>query len=139
MNKKYKGVLAIDFDGTVASTDYPKINGLITGSKKYINRLFKDGWYIVIWTCRYDDTKTKEFFKTEAQQFLDEKGVMYHCINEHCPRLIELYKNNTRKISADFYIDDKNIFGLPAWSKIYNHLKSLKNFKSCLRYEEEAF
>lgn len=128
---KYKGVLAIDFDNTIANTTYPKINGLIKNSKKYINKLYDDGWYIIINTCRCGE------FEEAAKVFLDINNIKYNNINQHCPRLIELYKEDTRKMSADFYIDDKNIYGLPKWSDIYKYLNKLKKFKTCLWYKDD--
>lgn len=133
MDKQYKGVLAIDFDNTIADTNYPTINGLIKESKKYINKLYNDNWYIIIWTCRADN------YLKDAINFLDKEGIKYHLVNEHCPRLIELYENDTRKISADFYIDDKNIYGLPKWKDIYNFLSNLgTGFKTSLWYDRES-
>lgn len=136
MSKCYKGILAIDFDDTIAVTEYPNIKGMVTGAKKYINKLYNDGWYIIIWTCRTDENAPHVPF-TKAKEYLEEKGICYHQMNEHHPLLVTTFGNNSRKIAADFYIDDKNIFGLPAWSKIYNHLVGLpKSFKSSLRYCE---
>jgi hypothetical protein len=133
MDRKYKGILAIDFDDTIAYSNFPKIKGLVTGSKKYINKLYNDGWYIIIWTCRCNDNNSEEPL-TMAKQFLDDRGIKYHKINEHNPYLVKLFGNNCRKISADFYIDDKAIFGLPSWSKIYGKLSTLpKSFKSMLK------
>lgn len=129
---KYKGILAIDFDGTIASTTYPKINGLIQDSKKYINKLYNDGWYIIIWTCRCNDGDP-ELPLDMMKDFLDKEGILYNKINEHHPALVEFYGNNTRKVLADYYIDDKNLFGLPPWKKIYKYINNVK-IKSALEY-----
>lgn len=137
MNKEYKGLLCIDFDLTIAMTSYPTIHGRIKGSKKYINKLHKDSWYIVINTCRCDDN-TECLPATMAENWLLEQNIHFDQFNQHHPYLIEFYGNDSRKLAADFYIDDKNIFGLKSWKKIYKYLSKLKDFKSCLHYTKEV-
>ena len=107
-------ILAIDFDDTIVKEEYPKIGPLRIGAKKYINKLFDDGHYIIIWTCRSDDAEL------EAEIFLLENKIRFHKVNAHNPVNIHRYGNDTRKISAHLYIDDKNISGLPTWEEIYN-------------------
>lgn len=136
-NKKYKGILAIDFDDTIAYSNFPDIVSPVKGSKKYINRLIDDDWYIIINTCRCDDNIDVKPL-TMAKTWLHNNNIGYHKLNEHNDHLIKIYGNDTRKIAADFYIDDKNIFGLKSWKKIYKHLSGLKRHVSCLRYREEG-
>lgn len=137
MDKKYKGVLAIDYDGTIADTNYPTILGRIKGAKKYINKLYNDGWYIIVWTCRCDDNTTT-FPMSMAKDWLYANEIPYHKMNEHHPALVLTYNNDSRKIAADFYIDDKSISGLPTWKKMYKYLSKFDSSKSCLRYTEEV-
>jgi hypothetical protein len=62
-----------------------------------------------------------------AQDFLDDHGIPYHYINTNDPELIKLYKQDCRKLSADLYIDDKCLMGLPdTWEEIYNIIQSKK-------------
>ena len=49
MNDK---ILAIDFDDTIVDSNYPTIVRLREGAKEYINKLYNEGYYIIIWTCR---------------------------------------------------------------------------------------
>lgn len=105
--------LAIDFDGTIVEEIYPGIGPEIENAKKYINLLFDEGFYIIIWTCRTD------IALLEAEMFLHDNGFKFHKINEHKPHQIHKYGNNGRKISADIYIDNKNLGGLPSWEEIY--------------------
>lgn len=39
----------------------------------------------------------------------------------------------TRKIKADYFIDDRNIGGLPDWGQIYAIIKQHKTFAEVLR------
>ena len=39
--------------------------------------------------------------------FCEKNGLVFDTVNENLPELIDLYKNDCRKINADIYIDDK--------------------------------
>jgi hypothetical protein len=106
-------IIAIDFDGTIAELNYPECGALKLHAKDVINRLYDRGHEIIIWTCRWDEPLGL------CKTFLHEHGIKYHKINEHVERLIEMYGNDTRKISADIYIDDRQLGGLPdCWLEI---------------------
>ena len=111
--------LAIDFDNTIVEEEYPAVGKLIEGSKEYINKLYDDGHTITINTCR---TGLEEGI---AQTFLKEAGINYHWINCNRPEDIRQYLKDCRKISADVYIDDKNIGGIPPWNEIYDILTKI--------------
>jgi len=122
-------ILAIDFDLTIVySHPFPKIQGLRSGVKKYINKLYDQGYYIIIWTCRTDNEITND--QTEAIEYLKKNGVMYHEINTNHYALKNCFKNDCRKIAADMYIDDKGLwlFGLPRWSILYKLIKWKSKF-----------
>lgn len=111
--KKKWLVLAIDFDGTITEEAFPKIGKLRTGAKRWINQLYADGHYIIIWTCR----NGKRLL--EAEHFLVRQGVNFHKINDHAPHVLLRYGSNTRKVFADLYVDDRNLTGIPTWREIY--------------------
>lgn len=101
-------IISIDFDDTIVHSGlYPTILGLKENAKEVINGFYYDGNEILINTCRRDE------FQAMAQEFLDSNGIKYHYINENLPRLIEAYKEDTRKLFSDIYIDDKNLGGIP--------------------------
>jgi len=112
-----KQVIAIDFDLTICDSKYPLLGDRIKGAKKYINKLHAEGYGIVINTCRTD---------TEAHmaiEWLDDHGINYHYFNCNFPYRIDQYRQDCRKISADLYIDDKQIGKLPSWKEIYKYIK----------------
>lgn len=100
-------VLAIDFDGTIAVQDYPRIGILIEEAKEVINSLYDSGEYIIIiWSCR-DEKEELEMIK-----FLNENDIRYHYINENCEEFIQLRKSYNmevpkRKIYYDILVDDR--------------------------------
>jgi hypothetical protein len=107
-------ILAIDFDGTICMSDYPKLGELRKGAATIIRALYAEGFGIVINTCREGHALSN------AMYWLDKNNIPYHYVNCNFPHLIDLYSADCRKISADMYIDDKNILGLPEWDEIYN-------------------
>jgi guanylate kinase len=93
--------VAIDFDLTIVDSKYPEINELLPNAKEVINYIYDRGHTIIINTCRANH------YAENAKAYLDQMGVRYDFFNENDPKLIEKYGTDTRKISADVYIDDK--------------------------------
>tara|TARA_R110000851_G_scaffold78000_5_gene172081 strand:+ start:18183 stop:18617 length:435 start_codon:yes stop_codon:yes gene_type:complete len=108
-----KLVLAIDFDGTIASLSFPEVGTLRKDADVVIRKLHRQGHRIIINTCRSGKMEGM------AQDFLDDNFIPYDFINSNLPELITQYKQDCRKISADIYIDDKCLTGLPSWEQIY--------------------
>ena len=113
--------LAIDFDNTIAENDYPQIGPLIKNAKKYVNKLYDDGHFIIINTCRAGREEK------EAAHFLYMNGVRFNLINQNNPHKILMFGEDCRKISADIYVDDKNLGGLPPWKEIYERINAFAN------------
>lgn len=122
-------ILAVDFDLTlVNSHPFPKIQGFRKGAVKYLNKLYDEGYCIIIWTCRTDKDHCKD--ESDARAYLDQNGVKYHLFNDNHLALQKCFNNNCRKIASDYYIDDKGLwlFGIPSWFWLYWIIK----FKSFL-------
>lgn len=107
-------ILALDFDGTIVENAYPQIGKLKPNAKEIINLLHEEGHEIIINTCRAG------IYEGHAYTFLQEQGIHYDYINSNLPHQIESFKQDCRKISADIYIDDKSLGGIPDdWAIIY--------------------
>lgn len=120
-------VLAIDFDGTIAEhPQWPDLGTVKEYAQHYLRLLREENYYIIIWTCR--EGNCIENIKV----WLDAHEIPYDQINQHHPKLVEFYKNDTRKICADIYVDDRNLFGLPDWHGIYKAIKNTKVNRKCL-------
>lgn len=115
MKKNEKLVIAVDFDGTIVEHNFPKIGDLLPFAKEVINKLHKEGYYIIIWTCR------GEYSLIDMINFLDKNKIHYDKINENAPYEILGFKPFP-KIVADIYIDDRNLGGFPGWLKTYKIL-----------------
>lgn len=116
--KKKTFILAIDFDGTIAELVYPEIGELREGADIIIRQLKEDGHKIIINTCRSGNHVDL------VKAFLDKHKIPYDAINENLQEVIDLYETDSRKVSADYYIDDKCLMGLPSWQEIYLIIKS---------------
>ena len=97
-------IIAIDFDGTIVTKNFPGIGELLPNVKRTFEQLKKDGHIIIIWTCR------KEAYITQATQFLKEKGIPFDFVNTSHP---DVWGDSYPKIFADLYIDDKQLGGIP--------------------------
>lgn len=106
--------IAIDFDGTIVEEAFPGVGKMLPEADKYINKLYDEGFNILINTCRTGS------YEGDAENFLKRRGIKYHYINNNLPQSIEYFKQDCRKLSADVYIDDKCLMGLPdTWAEIY--------------------
>ena len=99
-------VYAIDFDNTIAFTQYPKIIKPIPYALEVLRVLTKDPHStLILWTCREG-----EHLK-QAIDFCELHGVHFDYVNENCKRNLDMYTIDCRKVSADVYIDDKGYQG----------------------------
>ena len=125
--------IAVDFDGTIVENRYPKIGKTILFAIETLKKLQDDGHHLILWTYRTG----REL--DEAVDFCSQRGINFYAVNKSYPE--EIYDNSlSRKIQADYFIDDRNIGGLMGWGEIYLQLdkisaatdptKKIKNKKS---------
>ena len=115
--KPFKAILAIDFDLTICMSNYPELGMQRKDAGHFIRLLISRGYGVVINTCR------EGVALADAIKWLHSNNIPYHYVNCNFPHLIEEYGADCRKISADLYIDDKCLTGLPEWKEIYNIIK----------------
>ena len=95
-------IYALDFDGTLSmGADWPAIGQPNEPLFHYMIAEQAAGARMILYTCR--NGKDLE----HAIHFCKKNGLEFDAINENLPELIELYGGDTRKINADYYIDDK--------------------------------
>lgn len=109
-------IIAIDFDGVIVRDAYPAIGRPLIDMQDVMRLLFQHGHILIINTCRTG--KHAE----EAKYTLDKMNVSYHLFNQNHPERITEYDLESRKISADLYLDDKNLGGFPGWSIVYDEV-----------------
>lgn len=105
MSNKIEEIIAVDFDGTIVHSEYPKIKGLIPNALEVLREL-SETYTIVIWTCRENAALA------DAVKFLDDNKVPYHFINRNTPVACSMWGTDPRKIGAHYFIDDRAV-GVP--------------------------
>lgn len=114
----------LDFDGTITTEQDDNFGKyeLRPFCKEAIELLHRTGKvHFGIWSCRSEPQ-----MKT-AKVFLKETGLydyMEH-FNGDFPEVEDLWKNPTRKSSADIYIDDRAMWGEINWYEIYLKIMAL--------------
>ena len=105
-----KKIIAVDFDGTLCTHLYPEI-GVIGGSQQFVidmvRDLYKKGHIIILWTCRTDCASRQ--YLTEAVEWCKVNNIPLTYVNEHPEYEDQWLPRISRKLYADFYIDDKSI------------------------------
>ena len=92
-------VIAVDFDGTLCKQAWPEIGE----ENEILIEHLKEQQAAVEW-CK-------------------ARGLTFDTVNANLPELIDLYKNDCRKINADIYIDDKAVNPVP-----YRHAAGMFGF-----------
>lgn len=105
-------IIAVDFDGTIVESTYPKIGKPMMFAFDTLKALKKDGHRLILWTYRSGDNLR------EAIDFCKKNGVEFYAVNKSFTEE-KLDHNISRKIYADIYIDDRNIGGFIGWGKVY--------------------
>lgn len=101
---KNKKIYAFDFDGTIVTNEFPNIGEPIKEVIDLIKEIKKQGHYIILNTMREDD------YLQEAISFCNAFQIKFDVVNDNLPHMKEFYGNNPRKIFANYYIDDHNMF-----------------------------
>lgn len=94
-------IIAIDFDGTIVTHEYPRIGKLAPLAKEVINELAAAGHKMFLWTMR-DNEKLEE-----ALAFLEDEGIPIKTGNRSPAQF-----SASPKQYAHIYIDDTAV-GVP--------------------------
>lgn len=94
-------IFAVDFDGTLCDGAYPGIGEPHTEMIESVKKLRQDGHKIILWTCREGDDLEK------AVSWCADQGLTFDAVNDNLEETKQWFGGNSRKIVADFYIDDK--------------------------------
>lgn len=114
-------IIAVDFDGTIARSDFPAILGEQPYAGEVLRKLHAQGHYIIIWTCR-----CREQLLT-AINWLLEHNIPFDRINDHNPENVARYGEGGKKVYAHCYIDDKNIGGFPGWLQCLEMIQKMED------------
>ena len=121
-------IIAVDFDGTIVEHKYPEIGQEVPFAIETLKMLIKDQHRLILWSVR------EGALLDEAVEWCRARGVEFYAVNKDYPEE-EKEKNNhfSRKLKADFFIDDRNVGGLPEWGQIYQMISQNKTYRQLIR------
>lgn len=115
--------VAVDFDGTLAITDFPTILEPIPEAIEFVKQCNQAGVAVILWTCRTDE------HLDDAMAWCYEQGIHINKANANLSDWQEAYHKqfpdvnpDGRKVAADLYIDDKALGGIE-WDKAFEWLR----------------
>lgn len=111
-------IIAVDFDGTIVTHEYPSIGREIPFAIDTLKRFQDEGHHqLILWTVR------EGTLLEEAVEFCRSRGLEFYAVNNNYPE-VEIIENQPRKLSVELFIDDRNLGGLPDWGVIYRMVMS---------------
>lgn len=123
--------IAVDFDGTIVENRFPEIGEERPFAVDTLKMLIQDRHQLILWSCREGQ------LLEDAVNWCRERGLEFYAVNRDYPE--ETSENNphfSRKLKADFFIDDRNIGGLPDWGTIYQMISRGKLWRHLI---DEAY
>lgn len=96
-------IYAIDFDGTLAYTRFPEIISANDKMIAFVKTLKAMGHKVILWTSRTGRDLQ------DAVEWCRQQGLVFDSVNKPLPEQVERWENDTRKIYADYYIDDRAV------------------------------
>ena len=100
-------IIAIDFDGVLCESRFPRIGISDHQIIQAVIRVQEAGHETILWTCRAGERLQ------EAVEWCGMHGLLFTAVNDNTPsnkKLFETeYPHGTRKVYADFYIDDHSL------------------------------
>lgn len=96
-------IIAVDFDGTLFENKYPDIGEPKWNVINWCKAKREAGGKLILWTCRDGQDLAN------ALEACTNVGLFFDKVNSNLDEKIEWHNNDSRKIGADIYIDDKAI------------------------------
>ena len=108
-------IFAVDFDGTLSFGQWPEVGPENRVLFQFLKERKEKGDIIILWTCREGKCLA------DAVQWCEEHGLEFDAVNANVPERIAEYGVDSRKISCDYYIDDRAVSAqnFSDWRKQY--------------------
>lgn len=114
-------IIAVDFDNTLVTTDEQGVMSPVVGAAEVLQILEKEGWYIIINTCRGE--------KSDVSAALDFFNIPHHQVNAQSPFAPSGVSN---KVMADVYVDDRALRFDGDWYKTARELHVMQPWRKAL-------
>ena len=89
------------YDGTLCYSKWPELDQPNLALIEYLQEWKRNGNKLILWTCCAGEALSK------AVEWCREQNFEFDAVNDTLPEIIEFYGHNSRKISCDYYIDDR--------------------------------
>ena len=94
---------AVDFDGTLNfAGSYPELGEPNRELIQFLKERRQEGDKVILWTCREGS------LLKSAVKFCKNYGLEFDAVNDNLRENTEYFGSNSRKVFADYYIDDRN-------------------------------
>ena len=117
---KSSKIIAIDFDGTLVEDAYPKVGKPRLFAFETLKKFQADGYRLTLWTYRSGQ------YLDDAVAFCKKNGIEFFAINNSFEGEDFNKDEQSRKINADYFIDDRNVGGFPGWGEAYECITKKK-------------
>ena len=94
--------IAVDFDGTIVEHRYPEIGKERPFAIQTLKMLLKEGHQLILWSVREG-----ELLEQAVAWCRNFCGLSFDAVNDNIEATKTFFGGNSRKISCDYYIDDK--------------------------------
>ena len=101
-HRDYK-IIAVDFDGCLCVNQWPEIGEANLGAIGPLLHRQDRGDKLILWTCR------EGYALQQALDWCARYGLKFDAVNANLPEMNAMYGNDSRKIGADEYWDDKAV------------------------------
>lgn len=119
--------IAVDFDGTIVTHEYPRIGKEIPFAIQTLKMLASEGHRLILWSVREGS------LLEEAVNWCRERGLEFYAVNKDFPEEdVDKNMRYSRKLKADVWIDDRNVGGLPDWGTIYRIISEKKTYEEVM-------
>lgn len=96
-------IYAVDFDGTLCRYAWPDIGEPNLELIEFLKWHRDIGDKVILWTCRVGKDLDA------AVKWCHDQGLDFDAVNENIPEIIEHFGTDSRKIFANFYMDDRAV------------------------------
>ena len=95
-------IWAIDFDGTLAvGNHFPNIGKPNVNLIELLKMAKVQGVRLILWISR------EGHYLNDALEWCKDQGLEFDAVNDNLPEIIEMYGGNSRKVTANLFIDDR--------------------------------
>ena len=103
MENDFERVIAVDFDGCLCRSAWPSIGPAAMDTIRRLKKERAAGTKIILWTCREGE------LLDQAVAWCEDHGLLFDAVNEQIQEMKGVFGNDSRKIFATEYWDDRAV------------------------------